>query len=136
MDFDLSPVAISVSAFLPFILALINQPSFSKKTKQIIALVAVVLVGVAVPMINGQFDFTDILANTGVCFATMQSVYAGLAKTGIWDDIMSKTSRTQSVETMPNTEEQAIAPLDDTVEISTVEKTATTKTNKATKAKK
>lgn len=126
---ELDSTAISVSVFLPFILALINQPSFSKRAKQIIALVAVVLVGVGVPMLNGQFDFTDILANVGICFASMQSVYAGLNKTGIWDGIMTTTAIQQTVETLPETPEEALAPLDDTVTIDTVvKKTTKTKT--------
>lgn len=127
---ELDSAAISVSVFLPFILALINQPSFSKRVKQIIALVAVVLVGVGVPMLNGQFDFTNILANVGVCFASMQSVYAGLNKTGIWDSIMTTTAVKQTVETLPETPEEALAPLDDTVTIDTVEKKTKTKKTK------
>lgn len=126
---ELDSAAISVSVFLPFILALINQPSFSKRAKQIIALVAVVLVGVGVPMLNGQFDFTNILANVGICFASMQSVYAGLNKTGIWDSIMTSTAIQQTVETLPETPKEALAPLDDTVTIDTVvKKTTKTKT--------
>lgn len=127
---QLDSAAISVSAFLPFILALINQPSFSKTTKQIIALVAVVLVGVGVPMLNGQFDFTHLLANVGVCFASMQSVYAGLNKTGVWDSIMTSTSIKQTVETLPEPSLEAVAPLDETITINTVEK-KTTKNKKS-----
>lgn len=124
---ELDTMAISASAFLPFILALINQPHFSKAVKQIIALVAVVLVGVTVPMLNGEFDFTDILANIGVCFASMQSVYAGLNKTGVWDSIMHATSAKQTVEGLPNTAEQAVAPVGEEITVK-VE-------NKNTKAK-
>ena len=89
---QLDTMSITVASFLPFILATINQPKFSSSTKQIIGLVSVVLVGVAVPVLQGKFDFANIMANTGIVFATMQSVYAGLNKTGLWDNISNATS--------------------------------------------
>lgn len=110
MEIDVT--AITVSTILPFILAIINQPFFTKKTKQIIALIAVVLVGIGVPMINGTFDFANILANVGICFASMQSVYAGLNKTGVFDSIMTATSKA-STETLPTPSEGYKAPVDD-----------------------
>lgn len=89
---QLDTMSITVASFLPFILAIINQPKFSSSTKQVIGLVSVVLVGVAVPILQGKFDFVNIMANTGIVFATMQSVYAGLNKTGLWDNISNVTS--------------------------------------------
>lgn len=113
---QLDVASITVSTVLPFILAIINQPCFSKKAKQIIALISVVLVGIGVPMINGTFDFANILANVGICFASMQSVYAGLNKTGVFDSIMNATSRTTS-ETLPTPPEDYAAPISDGEEI-------------------
>lgn len=101
---ELNAASITVAGILPFILAIINQPKFSSSMKQIISIIAVVIVGVGLPMLQGNFDWTNILANTGIVFATMQSVYAGLNKTGIWDAINTATTP-KSVASLPETPE-------------------------------
>lgn len=70
---------------LPYLLALVNQPSWSGTARRIVAVLASIAVGTGTAYVNGAFDHlavnrTAILAAIATVFIACQGVYAGFAK--------------------------------------------------------
>lgn len=88
-----------VGFFLPMVIAVIQQPSWSQQVRALVTFGVCVVAGAGTAYFNGDFNTADIASAILVTLVTAISVYKGLmGPTGIAPKIEAATSSSKSAE--------------------------------------